>query len=105
MHEIETLVDRLSEESLAKTEITKFRVETETGLRTIKFKLLQSDEIESVYAIVKPYAESEEPFYIKANFPDRKYDIDDTRTIKEHRLTVACRLYMCTVGKEQTKVY
>jgi hypothetical protein len=39
-HVVETIVDKMSPEEAEKQAITSFRVETETGLRTIKFKLL-----------------------------------------------------------------
>ena len=40
VHEVKTTVDSMTPEEIAKTEITKFRIETETGRRTIKFRLL-----------------------------------------------------------------
>jgi hypothetical protein len=39
-HEVKTTVDELTAENLKNTPITKFRIESETGLRTIKFRLL-----------------------------------------------------------------
>ena len=40
IHEVKTTVDSMTPEEISKTEITKFRIETETGRRTIKFRLL-----------------------------------------------------------------
>ena len=66
-------------------QIVNLRVRTETGKRNVIIKMLATDTIAGVYDYVKPYIESADGsfFELRTNFPNRAYQKQETKTLKE----------------------
>ena len=67
------------------SEIVNLRVRTETGVRNVIIKMLVTDTIQSVYEYVAPYIESAAGthFELRTNFPNKAYQKQETKTLKE----------------------
>ena len=67
------------------SQMVNLRVRTETGKRNVIVKMLVTDRIAQVYEYVDPYIEGAPgaPFELRTNFPNKAYDRNDQRTLKE----------------------
>ena len=66
-------------------QVVNLRVRTETGKRNVIIKVLATDKMAAVYEYVLPYIESADGtfFELRTNFPNRAYQKQDTKTLKE----------------------
>ena len=74
----------VSRGSYPATEVVTLRIRSETGKRTLILKLLTTDTAMKIYAAVKPYVENKgKLFEVRTTFPNKAYDEQDPRTLKE----------------------
>ncbi len=70
--------------SYAASDIVTLRIRSETGKRTLILKLLTTDTANKIYSSVKPYLENKgKSFEVRTTFPNKAYDEQDPRTLKE----------------------
>ena len=80
--EVETHVNSAQVEA---SQVVSLRVRTETGVRNVIIKMLVTDTIKQVYDYVTPYIESADGtfFELRTNFPNKAYQKQETKTLKE----------------------
>lgn len=60
------------------------RIRTESGKRTLIGKFKTTDKINSVYEAVKAFIENKDKaFVLRTTFPNKAFEADDTKTLKE----------------------
>lgn len=74
--------------------IVNLRVRTETGKKTILLKCLITDPIAKVYSYISPHIEGgkSQKFELRTNFPNKAYEQQDKKTLKEHGLAPSSAL-------------
>lgn len=72
------------------------RIRTETGKRTVLIKVLVTDTIDVVYELIENFSETEDKnkFELRTNFPNKSYDLNEAKNLKDLGLAPSSVLIM-----------